>query len=137
MGKLLTEGKKSYNKDRFEKCSLCQLTCPHCNKKYTGQMGRPFHIRFQEHFHDYKYGNNKSKFVHHLLNSRHAISPMESITDIIYITNKNKMLNTMEKFYIYIETKTDNQLNDKCTVKPNKIFDMLILKDTDRAHITP
>ena len=57
--------------------------------------------------------------------------------DIKHITNKVKMLNTMEKLYIYKETKIDNQLNDKCTVKRNKIFDMLIQKDTDRAHITP
>ncbi len=43
----------------------------------------------------------------------------------------------MEKIYIYKETKIDNQLNDKFTVKPNKILDTLILKDTDRAHTTP
>ena len=47
------------------------------------------------------------------------------------------MLNTMEKFYIYKETKIDKQLNDKCTVKSSKIFETLILKDTDRVHITP
>jgi hypothetical protein len=37
-------------------------------------------VRFQEHFRDYKYGNNKSKFAQHLLN---VIGPMESIMDII------------------------------------------------------
>jgi len=26
------------------------------------QTDRPFHIRFQEHFHEYKHGNGKSKF---------------------------------------------------------------------------
>ena len=57
--------------------------------------------------------------------------------DIMNITNKGKMLNTMEKFYIYKETKIDKQLNDKCTVKSSKIFETLILKDTDRVHITP
>ena len=62
---------------------------------------------------------------------------MESTMDIKHTTNKGKMLNTMEKLYIYKETKIDNQLNDKCTVKRNKIFDTLILKDTGRAHITP
>ena len=71
------------------------------------------------------------------MDSKRAIGLMESITDILHITNKGKMLNTMDKFYIYKETKIDNQLNDKCTVKPNKIFDQLILKDTDRAHLTP
>jgi len=46
------------------------------------------------------------------------------------------MLDTMEKFYIYKETRINNQIYDKCTVKPNVIFETLILVDTDRAHIT-
>ena len=71
------------------------------------------------------------------LDSKHAIGPMESIMDIIYSRNMDKMLNIMEKFCIYKETKIDNKLNDKCTVKPNKIFVTLILRDTARAHITP
>jgi hypothetical protein len=37
--------------------------------------------------------------------------------------------------HISKETKIDNQLNDKCTVKPSVIFDTVILKNTDRAHI--
>ena len=56
--------------------------------------------------------------------------------DIIHIKNKGKMLNTMENFYIYKKARIYNQINDKCTVMPNKIFDTLILKDTDRVHIT-
>ena len=30
----------------------------------------------------------------------------------------------------------NNELNEKCTVKPDVIFETLILADTDRAHIT-
>jgi len=56
--------------------------------------------------------------------------------DVIHITSKGKILDTMEKFYIYKETRINNQINDKCTVKPNVIFETLILEDTDRAHIT-
>jgi hypothetical protein len=32
------------------------------------------------------------------------------------------MLNTLEKFHIYKETKNNNQLNDRNTVMPNAIF---------------
>jgi hypothetical protein len=46
------------------------------------------------------------------------------------------MLDTMEKFYIYKEMRINNQVNDKCKVKPNVIFETLILEDTDRAPIT-
>ena len=42
----------------------------------------------------------------------------------------------MEKFYIHKEARIDNQINDKYTVMRNEIFDTLILKDTDSAHIT-
>ena len=57
--------------------------------------------------------------------------------DIINTTNKGKVLNALEKFYIYKETSINNQTNDKCTVKPNVIFDTLIQIDTVRSHSTP
>ena len=41
--------------------------------------------------------------------------------DIIHITSKGKMMYTIEKFYIHQETKLNNQINDKLTVKPNII----------------
>jgi len=34
--------------------------------KYIGQRGRPFKVRFQEHFRDLKYGSGKSRFAQHL-----------------------------------------------------------------------
>jgi hypothetical protein len=46
--------------------------------------------------------------------------------DIIHITNKGQMMDTIEKFYIYRETKLNNQINDKLTVKPNVIFEILV-----------
>jgi len=55
--------------------------------------------------------------------------------DVIHTANKGNMLDTMEKFYIDKETRSNNQINDRCTVKPNVIFETLILADTDRAHI--
>ena len=95
------------------------------------------HVRFQEHFHDYKCANNKSKFAQHLLDNKHSIGPIENIMDVINTTSKVKMLDTMKKFCIYLQKKTriNSQINDKCTVKPNIIFETLILEDTDRAHI--
>jgi len=56
--------------------------------------------------------------------------------DVIHTTSKGKMLDTMEKFYIYKEARINNQINDKCTVKPNVVFETLILDDTDSAHVT-
>jgi hypothetical protein len=53
---------------------------------------------------------------------------------IIRTTNKGETLNNLEKFYIHKETSINNQINDKCTIKPKVIFDTLIQTDTDRAH---
>jgi hypothetical protein len=50
-----------------------------------------------------KYRKNKFKFVH-LLDNRYSIGPTENIVDIIHTTNKGKMLNILEKFYIHKET---------------------------------
>ena len=44
---------------------------------------------------------------------------MENIMDVMHIKNKGKMLDTTEQFNIYKETRINNQINDKCTVKPN------------------
>ena len=88
-GKYLSKQKNTYNQNK--------LVCPDCDKKYIGQTGRPFLIRFQEHVRDYKYGNSKSKFAQHLSDSRHTIGPLENIPAIIHITYKGELLNTVEK----------------------------------------
>ena len=55
--------------------------------------------------------------------------------DILHVTKKGEMMNTLERFYIYNETKLDNQINDKCTVKPNIIFETIIQKTpTESIH---
>jgi len=51
---------------------------------------------------------------------------MENIMEILHITRKRKIMNTLERCHIYNETKLDNQIYDKCIVKPNIIFDMII-----------
>jgi hypothetical protein len=58
--------------DKFERNGVYQLKCPSCSKKYIGQTERPFRVRFREHYNDYKYGHNRSKFyilltVHHVM----------------------------------------------------------------------
>lgn len=63
----------------------------------------PFHIRFQEHFRDYKYENNNIKFTQHLLDNKHFIDPMENIVNIICIANKGKMLKIPWENYIFIK----------------------------------
>jgi hypothetical protein len=64
--------------NKYDKCGVYQLTCPTCNMKYVGQIGRPFKFRFREHLHDFKYGNRKSKFATQLLDNGHSIGPINN-----------------------------------------------------------
>jgi hypothetical protein len=118
----------------YENSGIYQLTCPSCNKKYIGQTGRPFKIRFQEHFRDFKYRNNKSSFSQHLIENGHSIGPMENIMEsTIHVTTKGYMMDTTERYYIFRETKINNQINDKLTVQPNTIFETIVKYDPYRG----
>jgi hypothetical protein len=45
-------------------------------------------------------------------------------------------MDTMEKYHIYKETQSNNQINDKNTAKPNIIFDTLVNENTSRVRTT-
>jgi hypothetical protein len=77
---------------------------------------------FQEHFRDYKYGNGKSRFAAHLLENKHSIGPIDNIMETLHTTGKGRMMDTLERFYIFRETKINNQINDRLSIKPNIIL---------------
>jgi hypothetical protein len=77
-----------------------------------------------------------SKFAQHLLENGHSVGSMENIMDVIHTTSKRRTMATLEKFYIYRETKCNNQINDRLTVKPNVIFETVVHKDPHRVHTT-
>jgi len=66
--------------------------------KYVGQTGRSSHTRFSEHFRDFSYANHKSRFAQHLLENGHSIGPTDSIMEILHPTNKDREMDTLEKF---------------------------------------
>jgi hypothetical protein len=96
-------------------------------------IDRPFYVRFKEHVRDYRYENNKSNFAKHLIENKHTFNSMEDTMTILHTTTKGQMLNTLEKFYVYGETKNNNQINDGHTVTPNTIFDTILLNSNYRA----
>ena len=51
---------------------------------------------------------------------------MNEIMNIIHLERKGKMLDTLEKFYIYRGTKNENQINDRLTLQNNPIFETVI-----------
>jgi hypothetical protein len=97
--------------EQFDSSGVYQLSFPDCRMKYVGQTGRSFRTRFAENFRDYKYNTNKSKFAQHLLDNKHSICPIEDIMEVFYTTNKGKLMDTMDIYYIYKETHMNNQIN--------------------------
>jgi hypothetical protein len=67
----------------------------------------------------------KSNFAKHFLEQRHIPGTIEDIMDILHTTSKGQLLNVIEKFYIYCETKINNQISVHNIVAPNIIFNML------------
>ena len=112
--------------NKYERSGIYQLNCPTCDRKYIGQTGIPFHARFREHQHDYKYMCRKSKFAQHLLEDGHTFGPLENIMDVVQYARKGKMMDALERFHIYELTQRGTQINDKLTVQNNPIFDVIV-----------
>jgi len=125
LGKLL-KLQKIPKPDKYEKSGVYQLECITCHKKYTGQTGRPFRVRYREHYNDFKYANNRSTFSQHVINEGHSLGPMDEIMNVIQYERKGRMLDALEKFYIYREIKNGNQINDSLTVQNNPIYETIV-----------
>jgi hypothetical protein len=101
---------------------------------YTGQTDRLFSTRFREHYRDYTLGQYNSKFTEHLLKHRHSFGPIDTIMTPVHYTSKGRLMNTIERFHIYHETKLNNQINNRHTAEPNAIFEALVLMHSDKGH---
>jgi hypothetical protein len=60
---------------------------------------------------------------------------IKDIMDVLRITKKGRTMDTIEKYYIYSETKNGSQINDKNMAKPNRIFEGILRGETDRLHM--
>ena len=78
--------------------------------------------------------NGKSNFAQHLADNNHTFGPIEEVMNIVYITKKGKLMDALERFHIYEETKRNNQINAKNKVHQNIIFYMIIHASTGRGH---
>jgi hypothetical protein len=55
--------------------------------------------------------------------------------EVLHITRKAGMINTLGRFHIYKEINLDSQISDKCTIKSNAIFDTIIQRSTRSGHL--
>ena len=45
--------------------------------------------------------------------------------DTLQFINKGKLINSLEKYYIYSETVSSNQINEESTTESNQIYDVV------------
>jgi hypothetical protein len=58
---------------------------------------------------------------------------MQDIMETVHLTSKGQMMDILEKSYIFRETKINNQINDRMTVKSNIIFNTIVRDDPYRG----
>jgi hypothetical protein len=76
--------------------------------------------------HTFKNSSHSFKFAQHLNEHMHTLSCKDDIMQILYYQKKGPHLNIIECIYTHKEATTDNQLNDKQTIFPSKIFDAIL-----------
>jgi len=54
--------------------------------------------------------------------------------DTLHVARKGRILDTLERFYIYTETHFGNQINDKLNVQSNPIFEVIVQNTPYREH---
>jgi len=92
----------------------------------VGQTGQSFSQRYREHLRAFRLDHQSSGFTFHLAEHQHPFGPINVIVQILHFQHKGTHMNTLERYYIHKETANNNQLNDKHTVFPNTIFDILL-----------
>jgi hypothetical protein len=102
-----------------------KLTCLDCKKAYVGHTGRNFTVRYNEHKHAFRTNTHSSRFAH-INKHAHSFDTIDNTMQILYHHKKGAHLNTLKRFYIHAESTTNNHLNDRHTIFPNKILDTLL-----------
>jgi hypothetical protein len=123
---------KPVTPDKLLRSGVYKLTCPDCNKAYTGETGRSFAQRFKEHKNAFNFNRNDSNYAKHALKHVHSFGPIHTTMQILQFQNKGAHLNTIKRYFIYKEFSENNQLNDDHNISSNKILDAL-LKGTPPA----
>ena len=64
------------------------------------------------------------------------MGPIEDVMKVLHTVNKAGLVNTLENFHIYIykETKVDNQMNERGTIKQNILYDAIFQGHPARGH---
>jgi hypothetical protein len=92
----------------------------------VGQTGSSFKVRFNEHKNAFKTNSHTSNFAKHLIEQAHSFGSIQNTMQILQRHNKGAHLNTIERYYIYVEFTKNIHLNNERNISPNKIFNALL-----------
>jgi len=67
-------------------------------KKYIGQTGSSFCMRYNEHLQSFKYRNSNSTLAKHLHDTRHLFDPTEPVMDALHFVKKGNFTNSLQIF---------------------------------------
>jgi hypothetical protein len=93
--------------DECKQSGIYQMQCLDCPMKHTRQTGRAFNIRHKEHPLAIPNNNGNLGYSNHLLNTGHACGTIIDTVDVIKTGQKGKHLNTPEKCYTYLISKSN------------------------------
>ena len=122
-------------RNQFDKSWVYQLTCPNCNMKYTSAKLVDHSVNgFKNTIETSNTITIKSNFAMHLIENHNSIGHIDDTMEISHTTNKGPSMDTIQIYHIYKRTKNCNQITDNNTVKPNKVYDVVIHGETDRER---
>jgi hypothetical protein len=86
--------KENKEENKYSQSGIYQLQCNECPKRYIGQIGRTFEIRYREHVRDIKNDEHNSKYAQHILDTTHEYGQIQKIMKPLYIGKKGPLLDT-------------------------------------------
>jgi hypothetical protein len=70
------------------------MECTECPKRYIGQTGRTFEIRYKEHIRDIKNNEPNSKYAQHIVDTTQEYGPIQKRMKPLYMGKKGPLLDT-------------------------------------------
>jgi hypothetical protein len=116
--------------DKYSKSGVYSLKCLSCDQIYVGQTGRSFKIRYENiSVILVRHNKDKSKYALHMLQFSHEYGTIENTLEILKVVNKGKLLDVLERFYIYKANRHKQIMNEQYVVDHNVLFKMLLRYD--------
>jgi hypothetical protein len=93
-----------------------------------------FRQEYREHINDIRQNKEKSRYSQLILNTGRKYGTTEDTLKILYKNKKGRLLNTVEQFYIYINTKQNSHLNNLYSDSFNPIYNTLLSYTNSTLH---